>query len=307
MGRSILILLALCGGCDAPGDKTAASAKPVEPKDGLSIDDKHMEARSVLALGTEGETSWRITVASDAVSCESLKRTYPDRPETAPGTRVDFWLRRPMNPDGSFGDWGVRSAYITDEKGGRGMTTRGAMLESVVAGGESVKVAGLDLACSDGERLVQFTGAVLAKNCGRIPPKGEGSPQEELTVLIAGKRYPVVGATIRPVGKRFHLRLTRSPHVCESVFTEGFDSYVDIALEDNPPKIAFASLQGDAFPETPSGSKGKETFRVGSEEPLEGRSAIDVTLAGKLDLTGYKLEIDGKVVALRCNPRSPQD
>lgn len=305
MGRSIVTLVAVVSllGCDDPSQKAAASAKPEPPKDGLSIDDEHLEARSVLAVGTEGETSWRVTVATDVVSCDALAQTYPGRPETAPGTRLDFWLRRPMNPDGSFGEWSVRSAYITDDKGGRGMTTRGAMLESVASGEAHVKVAGLDLACTDGGRMVQFTGPILAKNCGRIAPKGEGTAQEELKVTIAGKRYPVVGATIRPVGKRHHLRLTRAPHACGSVFTEGFDSYVDIALEGDPPKLAFASLQGDAFPETPSGSKGKNDFRVETEETLTGRSAIDLSLSGKLDLTGYELEIDGKVNAMRCQPR----
>jgi hypothetical protein len=304
--RSALCIYAAIGafGCDGSSSKGVASAKPEPPKDGLSIDDKHVEARSLLALGTKGETSWRITVASDAVGCEALASTYPGRPDKAPGTRLDFWLRKVMNPDGSFGDWSVRSAYITDEAGGRGLTTRAAMLESVAESTATVRVVGLDLACSDAERMVSFTGGVIAKNCGRVGPREAGVLQEELSVVIAGKRYPVHGATIRPVDKRFHLRLTRAPHVCGSVFTEGYDTYVDIALEADPAKLAFASLQGDAFPDSPSGSKGKESFRVETEESLEGTTPLELTLGGKLDLSGYALEIDGKVTAMRCTPKA---
>jgi hypothetical protein len=294
-------LLVLCG-CDEPDTKAAPSATPT-PKDGLSIDDGHVQTRATLALGTKGETSWRITLATDAVSCEELARTYPGRPEKAPGTRVDFWLRRAMNPDGTFGDWSVRSSYITDGRGGRGMTTRGAMLESVAESKDMVKVTGLDLASSDGTRMVVYTGPVLAHKCERVAPEGQGEVQEELKVTIAGKPYPVRGATIRPVGKRHHLRLTRAPHGCDSVFTEGFDTYVDIALEGDPPKLAFASLQGDAFPDSPSGSKGKESFAVSAEESLDGRSPIDVELKGKLDLTGFAFTVEGKVNALRCQPK----
>lgn len=303
---SLAGLLALCAACD---DKPtpAPSASPPEPRGGLSIDDAHVPSRATLAMGTEGDTSWRVTVASDALGCDALSSIYPSRPDKAPGTRVDFWLVRPMSPDGSLGEWSVRSAGITDEGGARGMTTRGAMIEAVSETDDQVKISGLDLACSDGERVVTFTGAVLAKNCGRVRPRAAAVAQEQLTVTIAGSRYPIAGATVREVGKRHHLRLSRAAHDCGSDVAEGFDSYLDIALEGSPPKIAFASLSGGVFPDSPTGSTGKATFVVETAESLTGTTPIEIELAGALDLSGYAVTLEGKLTAERCTPPAPPD
>ena len=302
MRRTTLCLAVLAiMGCDDKPTQAVPSAQPAAPKEGLRIDEQHTEARSLLAIGTQGEQSWRITVATDALSCDALKEAYPQRPPKAPGTRVDFWLRRPMNPDGSADVWSVRSAFITDAAGGRGMVTRGGMLEALAESPETVRVVGLDLACSDGDKQVAFTGGIMAKNCGRVALAA--APElADLRVSVAGSRYPIHGATVRPIGKRFHLRLSRAPHTCDSDFAEGFDSYVDVALEGTPPTLAFASLLGDAFPDSPSGSKGKETFRVTAPETLAGTTPIDIELDGKLDLTGYAFAIRGKATALRCPP-----
>ncbi len=272
--------------------------------DGLSVEDRHLQTRAVLALGTRGESSWRITLATDALSCSALLDAYPDRPPTAPGTRVDFWVRRAMTPGGKLEPWSIRSTFITDEGGGRGMMTRGAMLEAVAESAANVRVVGVDLAATDGGRRVAVTGALLAKNCGRVTLLDDAMPQPDLSVSLMGNAYPVRGATIRAIGKRFHLRLSRAPHRCGSVFTEGFDSYIDLALDDtDPPTLVFASLQGDAFPDSPSGSKGKETFVVETAKPLSGTTTTEVKLSGKLDLTGYTLAVEGKVNALRCQTK----
>lgn len=293
------------GGCDEPKKKPLPAAPKVI--EGLSIGDEPVKAESLLALGTEGESTWRITVASDKVTCAQLIEAYPGRPEGLKGTRVDFWLMQPMEPDGSRGPWSFRSAYISDEEGERGLAASGAGLEGLDAGLDTITVKGLELACQDRKAMVMWNGPLKAKNCGRVPREEEDRPQEDLKLTIAGETIPIHGATVRPQGDKFHLRLTRAPHRCSSVFTEGFDFYLDVAFsggkeKDSPLKLEFASLMGDIFPGDPAGSKGKESFELSAEDVVTGTGEVELTLKGKLDVGGYPVSFDGKVSALRCTP-----
>ncbi len=299
--RALLLLLGLSG-CDE--ERAPPVPAPSPPKEGLSIDDARVPVRATLAVGTEGETSWRVTLSTEPLGCEALAATYPERAEQTPGTRVDVWVARPMQTDGSLGEWIVRSAHIIDEHGGRGMTTRAAMLEQVSESRDAVKLHELELACTDGSRLVAFTGPVLAKRCERVRLPIEPR-QQALAATLAGKPFPIAGATLRMVGKHHHLRLSRLPHRCDTVVTEGFDAYLELALEaGDPPRVAFASLNGDAFPDTPSGSTGKDTFRVVTDGAFTGTAELELelALAGSLDVGGYAVSLEGKVRALRCPP-----
>ena len=301
----LLGLPLLLGGCDEPKRQPLPEAPSII--EGLAIADKAAPTKHHLAIGTEGESAWRITVATEKVTCEQLREAYPGRPEGLSGTRVDFWINQPLEPDGSRGPWTFRSAYVCDGDGERGLTARGAQLDGVTVSDESVSLKGLELACQDRRDMIMWNGPLKADNCGRVPRNEEDHHQKELTLTIAGQTIPVHGATVRPQGKNFHLRLTRAPHQCSSVFTEGYDFYLDVVFsggdeKDAPIEVKFASLLGDVFPGDPAGSKGKEDFVLTAEEPVVGTGDVDMTIKGKLDVGGYPVTFDGKINPLRCTP-----
>lgn len=305
LGFGLLGLLLLLGGCDEP--KKPPLPEAPEVIEGLAIADKAAPTKHHLAIGTEGESAWRITVATQEVTCEQLRSAYPGRPEGLKGTRVDFWVNQPMEPDGTRGPWTFRSAYVCDGDGERGLTARGAQLDGLTATDAKVSLKGLELACQDRRDMIMWNGPLTAENCGRVARKEEARLQKELTVTIAGQTIPMFGATVRPQGKNFHLRLTRAPHECSSVFTEGYDFYLDVVFsggddEQTPIELQFVSLLGDVFPGDPAGSKGKESFVLKAEEPVVGTGEVEMTIEGKIDAGGYPVSFEGKVKPLRCTP-----
>lgn len=296
--RPWLILPLAFGACDKR-DPAQALPTASPPQVGLHVDDAPVTTHPALVVGTEGETSMRVTIPLAPLGCDQLLAGYPERPT---GEYVDFWLRRPIEPDGSAGPWAVRSAYVKDHRDGRGLTARGAMIDDVVAASGGQELRGLELALQDRKRLFTFSGDLSVKDCGRAPRPEPDRPQGELALSIAGEPVVVRGASIRPEGERLHLRLTRAPHACASVFTEGYDFYLDLALEGEPPRLAFAALQGDVFPDDPSGSKGKEELVIESEGALRGTGEVALRLKGALGLGPYRVTLDGSVTALRCTP-----
>ena len=297
-----LLLIAALAACDGKNkETTVASAKPA-PKNGLLIGDVHLPTKTLLTVGTVGESALRVTAASDNVSCDDVASAYPDRPGGVSGVRVDFWLMQPLETDGTRGPWSFRSAYITDKDGGRGLITRGAQLDDLLEVGDSCSIKGLEFACQDRRDMIQWQGPLEAKNCGRIRRIEEPRPQADFKLTIAGQEFAVNGASVRPQAGQFFLRLTRAPHVCSSVFTEGYDFYLDIALKGDPPKVQFGALLGDIFPGDPSGSKGKETLKLEADGPLTGDTNIEISIDGTLDIGGFATTMKGKLDALRCTP-----
>jgi hypothetical protein len=179
------------------------------------------------------------------------------------------------------------------------------MLDDVLVSGDSVIVKGLEVSLQDrsDKGLVQFQGDLRARHCGRVARKEQDRPQEKLKLSIGREPITVRGASLHPEGKSHYLRLTRAPHACDSAFTEGYDFYLDLALVGDPPKLKLGALLGDVFPDTASGSKGKEAFDVKTDSPLSGTGELRVTLKGALELGGYRVVLDGEVNALRCQKK----
>jgi hypothetical protein len=292
-------------GCE--GKKKDPPPPPLAPQQGLSIDDVHQDHRAILVLGGERESALRVTVSTDPLTCEQLKRAYPERPPAA-GARLDFSLAQPLSPDGSRAPWRVRSTVLSDAEGTRGLTTRGAEVAEVRRSAGQLTLVGLELASQDGAKMVTWTGDLRAQDCGHAKRKESDRPQAELALTVAGERLEIHGASLLPMADKTFLRLTRAPHACDSVFTDGYDFFLDLALAGDPPEVQFGALQGDLFPDDPSGSKGKDGFVVKVVEPSDAAgsdagadgSSVEVELEGTLDLGGFKTKLAGKVAAERC-------
>ena len=269
------------------------------------IGDEHRDA-TLLAIGSEMESSIRVSIGTggDAakLDCAALVAAYPKRPALAKGTLIDFWAVHPLEADGQHAPWAVRSSYITDERGGRGGVTRGGLMKDLAASASSIDLTTLELAIQDPQNPVGLTtwqGDMQVENCGRVKRKTRARPQEKLTLTISGKRFAIHGATLRDEAKKRYLQLTRSPHACAETPTEGYDLVLDLAFSSNdPPKVAFASLQGDLFPESPAGSDGKEAFQIA----MSGKRGDDeiIKLDGTLKLHGFTLSLKGEVTPVRC-------
>jgi len=256
-----------------------------------------------MVLGTEGEGALRVIVSTAPLPCAYFTAAYPERPAYRAGSQLDFWLMQPVESDGKPGRWSFRSAYFVDVHGGRGLTTRAAMLDDVLVLGDTVTIKGLELALSDGRARSEmlWNGDLEAKDCGRVARKETSRPQQELTLTLAGAELAINGATVRPSGDQHFIRLTRAPHDCDSIFTEGYDMYIDLVVKGEPPKLQFASLNGDVFPESPSGSDGIEKLGFVIDGPLGGDGAVKISADGTLGLRGYQLGMKGSFEATRCN------
>jgi hypothetical protein len=217
---------------------------------------------------------------------------------------LDFWLVRPIEQDGQLGDWTFRSAYLEDEDGGRGLAAHAALLEGVRESNGKVRIQGLDVALGDGTRDILWDGDLEAENCGRVDRSEPDRPQKELDWRIADVPVEVHGVSLRPDGGRYVLRFSRAPHNCNTVFTEGYDVYLDLALDGEPPKVVLASLNGDQFPSTPSRSSGLDALRLELDGGLEGSGHLKGKIEGTVDLRGYKIKLGGAFEALRCTLRA---
>ncbi len=277
----------------------AARAKPAA-KTGLEIHGKRIPVAAALAIGTQDQGAVRLTLATAAVDCQTLSSEYPGRSSNFGANRIDVWVARPQRSDGGLEPWTYRSGWLVDSRSARPLVARGAQVDDVRVEAASVRVQGLDLALQDGQREIYFTGDLIAKNCGRRPRPETKRPQKKIQLRIAGREQKVLGATIRTKGQLDILRLTAVAHDCASSFNEGFDWYIDLALEGVPPMLRFATLQGDQFPDSVAGSRGRESFAVKVEKPSAKSQEVDISLSGKLDLSGFRTELNGRLTALRC-------
>lgn len=306
MSRALLIpcvVLSLSSSCK---EQEPIPEPTPTPKSVLLVADKSVDTPVKLAIGTKGESSLRVVLSSSPLTCAKLRKSYPERPSSGKAFALDFWLVRPVEPDGKLGDWTFRSAYLEDEQGGRGLAARAALLDGVREGNGKVRIEGLDLALGDGAREILWDGHLDAEDCGRVERSEPDRPQTALTWSIADQPIEVHGASLRPDGPRYLLRLSRAPHNCNTVFTEGYDLYLDLALDGDPPKVVLASLNGDQFPSTPSRSGGLDALRLERDpksEGLDGSGHFKAKIDGAADLRGYKMKLQGTVEALRCTIR----
>jgi hypothetical protein len=291
-----LAMLAACKERKPP----VPDAGPPAPSIGLTVAERHLETPTRLAIGTEGETSWRIVLATAPLSCAALRKRYPERPETRAGTLLDFWLARPIEPSGEPGAWAFRSGFITDDEGDRGLGARGAMLDSVTAKAGRLRVEDLELALTDFRSEILWTGDLDAELCGRVARRETDRHQDELELRIGDTPIEVRGMSLFASDKRLLLRLSHGPHDCNSVFTEGYDLYVDLTLDGDPPKVTLVSLNGDAFPETPSRSEGLESLNLEIDGELDDSGPLRGKFEGAADIRGYKMAVEGSFEALRC-------
>lgn len=286
-------------GSGSPSATTAARA-PEAPR-GFRLDGVPFVPAAVLATGTEGESSWRITVSRTPLSCAELRASYPDHPK---GDRaLDVWLTPPLGTDGVPEPWSYRSGHELTEGGARSLVARGAMLEGLVETPTTVVARALELSLQTrgtNPRLYQHEGELVATRCERVPRSEVAKPQPKFALTIAGTPVVVRGATLRDEGGKTYLRLTRAAHRCDSVFTEGYDFYLDLLLVGSPAKLGLVALLGGAFPESAAGSKGKDAFALDAPK-LEGEGRdVPMRLDGTIDAGGYVVAMKGELTATRC-------
>ncbi len=302
---ALLCWLAL--GCDRDGDKTTLAVSASAPKaklHGLSIAGEEVQVKHVFTIGTEGESALRWVLGLGELSCETLRKYYPARPP-ATHSALDLVLMQPMGANGKRGHWSFLSAHITDALGSRGLVALAAMVDEVKTTDGKMTASGLELALQDrsGPREVLYSGDVTAIDCGRVKRSERARPQRKLKVRVGAEDLSITGASLRHEAGKYHLRLTRAPHGCNSVFTTGYDMVIDLTLAGDPPELTLASLGGECLPNTPSASlaKQKTTLRVlGSG--LTGAGPVTLTLDVNVLLHDYKLSVVGEVQALRCVP-----
>jgi hypothetical protein len=267
------------------------------------VADQPVAHQAVLAMGTKGETAIRVTLSTAPLSCEGLASGFPGGTVLSGAMVLDVWLMQPLEADGTLGHWSFAGAQWADSRGRRGLTAQGAQVGELTVTGKEVQISRLELALQDGTtgKSVMWTGDMTASQCPSVARREPDRPQDKLILSVADQRLPVHGATLHPNEKQHFLRLTRAPHDCASDVAEGFDFYLDLTLEGQPPALKLGSLQGAIFPSFPSGSAGRESFKVAADGPLDGPGEVTLELSGSLDLRGYQTKLAGQVTAIRCD------
>lgn len=310
-----LVFAAACAACgrSSEGERVdaASSSQPPAPATGWRVDGVPFEPKSLLAIGTQGESSWRVTVARAETDCAALRAAYPDHSRGVGD--LDIWFALPLGEDGKPTEWSYRSAHEVQAAGSRSLVARGAMVNAVIEEDTSVLAKGLELALQGrgaGGALYQFEGELRARQCGRIERPEPRRPQRDLKLTISGRTVEINGATLHDESGRKYLKLTRAPHRCDSALTEGYDFHLDLALDADPAKVVLVALLGDAFPESATGSRGRDTFVVKAPELRSDKREVRIELAGTLDAGGFPVTFEGAVDALRCiagpSPNAPK-
>lgn len=303
--RAWLTATVLLAGCDSPrGEAAAASANAPTPP--WSYDDRALEVKAAVVAGFEGDRSLRLTLAAEPLGCDEASRQLVALPPRTDAPRVDIWLAPTLAPDGSYGELELRGATFVDASGARGLTAHGAMVERATLDNTTLSIENLELALSDAHRVkdevapqMHHEGPVRAQRCKRVPRPEAARPQTSLTVSVASQPVDIQGASLRRRDEQLVLRLTPTPHDCDSRFGT-HDLYLDITFRQEPLRVELAALQGLLFPDSPATSAGTEGVKLTLSGPLHGAQPVEVTVKGRLTLGRHLLVLDGSVAPLLC-------
>jgi hypothetical protein len=288
-------------GSKAGSDASGAPAEKKKALRGWRSDDRPTSFRWTRAIGLDGQGGWRIVASTVPLPCRALTAAFPKRPEVGDGMLVDFWVAQSLESDGQLGPWEFRSAYIQDSKGGRAMVAGGALLKNLSeATGEPLRLEGLELALRDSRApgaSLDFSGNLTATPCPRVAASARH--RSTFSVDVSGRKITMHGATVHDSPSGLRIRLSSAPQRCNSVLTEGYDAVLELALDGKGPGLRFATLSGGWFPSQPTGSKGKESFRMQGADGKK-KSRLRLKIDAKLQLMKHSVAAAGAVVAERC-------
>ncbi|MEM1029714.1 MAG: hypothetical protein AAF928_08920 [Myxococcota bacterium] len=140
-------------------------------------------------------------------------------------------------------------------------------------------------------------GDVSVAGCGVVPLRRDAleRAQTDLAVSVAGRTYPMRGATFEPSSPP-KLRLSTEPHGCGSV--AGSDLGLTITLAEKDNVATRIRLDGFVLPLTLAG----KLDRVAAipRQPLDGKDTLAIELQGDTKLGAYTLALRGIVNADIC-------
>jgi hypothetical protein len=145
-------------------------------------------------------------------------------------------------------------------------------------------------------------GDLVARGCGVKETDAKVRSQKNLTFSVAGKRFDVQGATLKPSDfpKPGHdLTLASQPFDCSGPET-GTDVELRLSIGTDG-KIQFAYMAGRVFSTQFNAVPGaSDTLTVRPSGSFEGDGEIEISTSGQLDVLGFAVKLDGPLSATRC-------
>lgn len=154
------------------------------------------------------------------------------------------------------------------------------------------------------EMKLSLQGEGVATDCGlwdsgTRPP---ARPQEAMTVTVAGKTFPIKGATIVRSLNVPHVTLSTGAADCDGG-RDAHDVQIHVALEPSfgEDKLHIY-MRGDVLPSQYNLSVKRADFKATVDAPVEGgaKGPRQVSLQGSFDASGYQVQLNGQVEALNC-------
>ncbi|MBW2454317.1 MAG: hypothetical protein JRI68_07395 [Deltaproteobacteria bacterium] len=314
LASALLLAVAGCdGGRAGPAAAGSASASaapsgslstsPPPARFAVAVDEKPVAIRSILAH-SQGGRALHLSFSTHELGCPDLRQRgtllEPDE------TTFDLTLAERLAPDGKRA-WAVTRARLGT------IARQGNLGEASVSADDpnqtvtaTVKLALTNPASRPGSptpRSLQLAGEIAAVGCGLMTPfqTSDARFQKELTVDVAGARFPIHGATLIKTPAGSVLRLSSEPHTCKAG-PVGTDLAIALTLNEEGEAVTRVELSGYLLPGTLRSAGDDSGIAARFSQPPDGGTAVEVQLSGTTKIRAYPMELNGTARPRPCPP-----
>ncbi len=297
-------VLSACGQESPPRDTapsasttTTAPAPQRAAPIAVKLGDKAIPFTSLLAF-SRGGRALHFMASTHGLICSDLSKSQGIRAEAGEVT-LDLTIAPQLRPDGTEG-WAVTRVRYNQ------ITRQGSYgaVEAIAVDPEGKVELKLDaklrMPGTNGDLTIG--GKVDVQGCGVVPYSKQAieREQKDMTLKVAGKTYPLRGATFESTSPP-KLRLSTEPHRCGSV--AGVDLGLTITLADKKNVAEHLRLEGFVLPTTLA-TKLEEVAAV-PRDPVDGKNTLAIELQGETKAGAYPVELHGVVSAEICPEEAP--
>jgi len=291
---------ATSSGTAAPSPTGSMAATPVA-RFAAAVDEQPVAIRSILAH-SQGGRALHLSFSSHELGCPDLRQrgTLLEPGETT----FDLTLAEQLAPDGKRA-WAITRARLGS------ISRQGNLGEASVSADDpnQTVAARVTLALtnpagrpgSPSSRSLQLAGEIEATGCGLMTPfqTSDARFQKDLTVDVAGERFPIHGATVIKTSAGVVLRLSTEPHTC-SAGPVGTDLAIALTLNEAREAVTAVELSGYVLPGVRRAAA--EDLGIAARSTTDPEGKPEVQLSGKAAVRGYDLELNGTARPRACPP-----
>jgi hypothetical protein len=274
----------------------------------LRINGEDIPIKTILAYSRGGQ-SLRFKLSTHPLSCDDLKSGM--RRLSSGEKTLSFTVAPALQGDGTS-SWQMMTFYYDSMN----KINLGPVKPLSVEAGKEVRVevdVQIDEEASEflkrGPLSLTLRGEVVAQSCGEILSDGGVAPRPQpgLKVTIGAEEIAIRGATISDEFNRPALRLSTSPHGCNTSMASS-DFGFQLGMEGDPLNVTRLYVAGDRLTSQMSMTIDPSAghIRVTPDATgFFGRGDAHVDVDAQLNVFGFPVTIKGTVTAEKCLPAWP--